>query len=191
MTHPNWFFAFPLPGVFVQSLPPPPAGFRLFHPEDVHLTLTFLGGCGAAAAERGLSALDAALRDEPLAPIEVSLADVVPMGRKGEYSALSATLDRGRAAMTDCIARLRDPISEAAIGRLERRPPLPHVTIARPRRNASAAAREQGLAWALGLDLHEVSAVVDRIALYTWSQGNRQERLFEIAAERPLPAREA
>jgi len=54
MARPNYFFAFPIDASFVLDLPQPPPSFRRFHPDDVHLTLSFLGGCGQAAAERAL-----------------------------------------------------------------------------------------------------------------------------------------
>jgi 2'-5' RNA ligase len=187
MPRPNWFFAFPLDGAFVLTLPPLPPSFRLFAPSDVHLTLAFLGGCGEAAALRALDALDAALLPKPPIGIDVSLGSVVPMGPRREYSALSALLERGRDETTTCIAGLRDVVSEAALGRREKRPPKPHVTIARPQRRATEQARSAGLDWAKGLDLRSVVAHLNRIALYTWSEGNRRERLFRIVAERPLP----
>ena len=188
MPRPNWFLAFPLDGRFVLELPPLPPSFRLFHPEDVHLTLSFLGGCGEAAAARALEALERVLREKPLSGVEVSLGLVVPMGPKREYSALSALLERGRAEMTERIAALRDVASEAALGRREKRAPKPHVTIARPQRRATEAARAAGLQWASALDLGAVEARLDRVALYTWSDGNRRERLFRIVAERALEA---
>jgi len=188
MPRPNWFLAFPLDGRFVLELPPLPPAFRLFHPEDVHLTLSFLGGCGEPAAERAFAAVDAVLREKPLGGVRVSLGEVVPMGPKREYSALSALLDSGRIEMTERLAALRDVASEAALGRREKRAPKPHVTIARPQRRATATARAAGLAWAAALDLSAVEADLDRLALYTWSEGNRRERLFRIVAERPLVA---
>lgn len=181
----NWFFAFPLDGSFVRDLPEPPPSFRRFHPDDVHLTLTFLGGCGEDAALRALQALDAALAQLAPSAIEVSLGQVVPMGPRSRYSALSALLERGRVATEACITGLRDPLSLAAIGRRDERPPKPHVTLARPGRQASDERRRQGLAWAQSLDLRAVSGRLDRIALYTWSD-ERRERLFRIVAERPL-----
>ena len=188
MPRPNWFLAFPLDGRFVLDLPPLPPSFRLFHPEDVHLTLSFLGGCGQAAAERALQALDTALGEAPLGGVDVSLGEVVPMGAKREYSALSALLERGQTEMTERIAALRDVASEAALARREKRAPKPHVSIARPQRRATEAARAAGLQWAAALDLRAVEANLNRIALYTWSEGNRRERLFRIVAERSLAA---
>jgi 2'-5' RNA ligase len=186
MPRPNYFFAFPIDGRFVTRLPPLPPSFRLLHPEDVHLTLSFLGGCGQDAAERALTALDDALQRTPRSSVAVSLGEVVAMGPKREYSALSALLERGRAATIEHIAELRDVVSEAALGRRELRAPKPHVTIAKPRRRVTDAGREAGLMWAAALDLRAVEARLDRIALYTWSEGNRRERLFRIVAERPL-----
>jgi len=186
MPRPNFFFAFPIDGQFVPRLPALPPSFRLYHPDDVHLTLSFLGGCGQDAAERALAALDEALQREPRGGIDVSLAEVVPMGPKRAYSALSALLDRGRAPTTELIAALRDVVSEAALGRREQRAPKPHVTIAKPQSRVTDAGREAGLKWAAAVDLRAIEARLDRIALYTWSEGNRRERLFRIVAERPL-----
>jgi 2'-5' RNA ligase len=182
---PNWFFAFPLDGAFVLQLPEPPAAIRRYHAEDVHLTLAFLGGVGEAAAERALAALDARLAQETPAALQVSLAEVVPMGSRGKYSALSALLAQGRQETSACITALRDTLTEAANGRREKRPAKPHVTLARPRSRASAADRQAGLLWAAELDLRAVRARLDRIALYTWSE-IRRERLFKIVAERHL-----
>ena len=186
MPRPNWFFAFPVQGDFVLTLPAPPPKIRMFHPEDVHLTLSFLGGCGEEAARRALAALDESLRLEPVSAIEVSLSDVVPMGRARPYSALSALLARGRRETEQLLLSLRDVPSRAALGHGEARAPKPHVTIARPERRASDAERESGRIWARGLNLHGVSADLDRIALYTWNGGDRSDRLFRVVAELPL-----
>jgi 2'-5' RNA ligase len=186
MPRPNFFFAFPIDGKFVLELPPLPSNFRRFHPDDVHLTLAFLGGCGALAAQRALAALEQRLDQTPQPPIDISLAEVVAMGgSRRSYSALSALLGRGRAEASTCIGGLRDLLTQTASQRSETRPPKPHVSIARPRHRASEADREAGLAWAAALQLRGLSARLDRIALYTWSE-TRQERLFQIVAERRL-----
>lgn len=185
VTRPNWFFAFPVHGSFLEALPELPSGFRRFHPEDVHLTLAFLGRCGEAAAARALSALDGLLPILRQPPIPISLGTVTPMGSRQRYTALSALLDRGEPEARACLAVARDTLTEAALGRRERRAPKPHVTLARPRRKANARDREAGLSWAKQLDLSQVHATLDRVALYTWSEA-RRERLFRIVAERRL-----
>lgn len=182
---PNWFFAFPIDGRFVLDLPDLPPTFRRYHPDDVHLTLSFLGSCSEDAALRALAALVAALRASPVSSIDVALGVVVPMGSRGRYSALSALLSEGRLEAEHCIGSLRDILSEAALGKRERRPPTAHVTLARPGRHSSEARRAEGLIWASQQRLEGVRARLSRIALYTWSE-QRRERLFRIVSEVPL-----
>jgi 2'-5' RNA ligase len=188
MPHPNWFFGFPIDGTFLLELPETPECIRRFHPDDVHMTLAFLGGCGEDAAARSLAALDACLTSAPPAIVDGTLGEVVPMGgSRRDYSALSALFDRGREEATKLLASLRDPLADAANSRRETRPPKAHVTIARPRRRATPAERRAGLDWASALDLHAIPARLERVALYTWSE-DRRERLFRIVAERRFEA---
>jgi 2'-5' RNA ligase len=185
MPRPNWFFAFPLDGAFVLGLPDVPASIRRFHPEDVHMTLAFLGGCGEQAAERALAVLDRELERSPLPPLEVSLGAVVPMGAARRYTALSALLVDGRPEAVRCLTELGGMLCETAIGRRPSRAAKPHITIARPKPRASDEARAAGLAWASALDLSGVRQRLERIALYSWAEV-RRERLFRIVAERRL-----
>jgi 2'-5' RNA ligase len=182
---PNWFFAFPLDGAFVLELPPVPKNFRRFQPEDVHLTLAFLGGVGEVAAQRALAALDERMSKTPLPSLDVSLGEVVPMGSPRRYSALSALLGDGRMDASAFLTAHRDLLTETAAGRREKRSAKPHVTLARPRGRATEDDRAAGIAWGASLDLSHVRARLDRIALYTWSE-NRHERMFRIVAERRL-----
>jgi 2'-5' RNA ligase len=186
MPRPNWFLAFPVAGDFVLELPPLPAQFRRFHPEDVHLTLAFLGGCTEAAARGAFALLGQRLDRTPLSSLDVSLGQVVPMGgSRRAYTALAALVERGRQELIECLSTHRNPVLEAATGRHEKRAPKPHVSIARPKGRGTDAQREAGLAWASALDLRAVKARLDRVALYTWSE-NRHERLFRIVSEHRL-----
>ena len=182
---PNWFFGFPIDGAFLLGLPPLPKHFRRFHQDDVHMTLAFLGGCGEEAAMRALSALDERIARAPIRAMDVSLGEVVAMGSPRRYSALSALLDRGREEAAACITAYRDVLSETATGRRDERPAKPHVTIARPRRRAIDTDRKAGLEWAKTVDLGSVSATLDRVALYTWSE-KRVDQMFRVVAERQL-----
>lgn len=188
MLRPNWFFGFPLNGSFLLGLPPLPPSFRRFHVDDVHVTLAFLGGCSEEAAFRALAALDERLKSAPIVVMNVSLGEVVPMGgSRRAYSALSAILEQGREEATACLTAYRDVLTETATGRTEKRPAKPHVTIARPRQRATDAQRAAGLEWAASVNLRGVSATLDRVALYTWSEDKaRRERLFRVVADRVL-----
>lgn len=181
----NWFFGFPVDGAFFASVPDPPPGFRRFHPEDLHVTVAFLGQCGDAAAERALSELDASLLRAPLRPIEISLGEIVPFGSPHRYSALSFVVVAGQEETCRSIGGLRDVLADAAKVAREARPARAHVTVARPSRRASEMDRRRGLAWARGLNLQAVHTRLDRIALYTWNE-DRSQRLFRIVAERKL-----
>lgn len=177
----NWFVGLPVPaGHWHAALPPPPAGFRSFHPLDLHLTIAFLG---AVTEERARAAF--AATSWPLGALEVSLGEVVPMGNPRRYSALSALLVDGREHVESTMASARGAAFDAAGAPHESRPAKAHVTLARPRRDADARAREAGLAWASGLDLRTVRVRLDRLALYGWSE-DRRERLFRVVAEVPL-----
>jgi len=185
---PNWFFGFPIDDAFLLELPPLPKSFHHFHEHDVHMTLAFLGGCGEEAAMRALSALDERLAREPIRTMDIALGEVVAMGSPRRYTALSALLAQGREEAASCVTAYRDVLTETAAGRRDERPAKPHVTIARPRRRATDADREAGLEWAATVDLRSVSATLDRVALYTWSE-KRVDQMFRIVAERRLVSR--
>jgi 2'-5' RNA ligase len=184
MPRPNWFLAWPIEGSFLLECSPP-AGFRKVHPEDAHITLAFLGGCGEENAGRALAALDELLERHPTGKLNAALGSVVPMGSKRAYSALSALLSHGRTEVENCIGQWRGALCAAACVRPDRRPPKAHATIARPRFRADEAQRARGLAWAASLSLGHVRLELERIALYTWYEP-RGVRQFRIVAERAL-----
>jgi 2'-5' RNA ligase len=154
---------------------PFPGGLRAFHPGDLHLTLAFLGACGEERARRALARCD----EWSLGPVEVTLGALVPMGPPRRWSALSLLLEAGRERVEAELGRVREGWLEAAGARPERRPPLAHVTVARPRRSATEAERAAALAWARGLDVGAPRLTLGRPALYTWAE-DRRERLFRI-----------
>jgi len=173
---PNWFVGIPVPasGWFERGVPEPPEGFRRFHPDDLHMTVAFLGSVSAAEAREGWQALSWFL-----GPIEVSLGSVVPMGAPHRYSALSIEVGQGREAVEQAISAGRDAVCDAAGVRREKRPAKAHITIARPHRRATDAQREAGLRWAKRLDLSGVIVPLDAVALYTWAE-DRKTRQFRI-----------
>jgi 2'-5' RNA ligase len=188
VTLPNWFLALPVNAPWLETLPALPPRFRRFDPADVHLTLMFLGACGETAARAALTATREALDSAPCSPFEVTLGDVVPMGPKKEYTALSALLTGGRDEVTTFMSRYRDVAADAANVRRDKRAPLPHITLGRPQRRATDVDREAGLAWATSVSLPGNTHVLDRVALYTWSD-ERRSALFRIVDSFPLTSR--
>ena len=172
----NWFVAMPIDasGWFRRVTTPPP-GVRLFAPEDLHLTLAFLGAVAEAAARSAFAAAHAL----PLTRSEVALGPVVPMGSRQRFTALSARLSHGEGPLAAAMTAVRDQVCDAAGARRETRPALPHLTLARPARRATREQRAHALAWAEGLDLGAPRVRVEAVALYTWA-ANRRERLFTI-----------
>ena len=173
---PNWFIGIPVPssGWFEQLVPSPPAGLRLFHPDDIHATVVFLGAVDESRARVGWNALRWSL-----APCSATLGPVIPMGPPGHYSALSIRLLTLDSAVEHAIELCRDAICSVVGLPLERRPPIAHATIARPSNRTSAEERAAGLRWASRIDLREHSVILDTIALYTWTE-DRRVRQFRI-----------
>ena len=126
--NPNWFLALPVSanGWFPDRIGEPPAQVRRFHPDDLHLTVAFLGGVGESAA---MSLWEAA-RAHPGPCTRATLDHVVPMGRPSRPSALSVLLDEGNHAVVDFIAAHRARWLAAVDARPDTRPPKPHCTIA-------------------------------------------------------------
>ncbi len=173
---PNWFVGIPVvsDGWFHQLVSTPPHGPRRFHPDDLHLTVAFLGPVNESQARAGWNAVR-----WDLPPTTVTLGQVVPMGPPHRYSALSIELAQARAAIEQAVGQCRDAICDAAGAQREHRPPKAHVTIARPSRNASENERTAGLRWAERLDFRQQPVLLDTLALYTWAD-DRRDRQFKI-----------
>lgn len=162
-------------GVLLERASERPPRVRLFAPTDLHATLAFLGGCGEARARAAFATVDPAAA----APVAVTFGRVELFGHPRRGTALSATLRDGREELARRIGDRRDAALEAAGARPDPRPPRPHVTLARIARRASRQEREAALAWAAAIDLAGITATVDRLALYTWSE-RRPEEQFRV-----------
>jgi 2'-5' RNA ligase len=175
----NWFLAVPVSaaGWFPDRVGEPPPGVRLFHPDDLHVTVVFLGACGGEAAGRAWA--DARAFPGPRGP--ATLDRIVPMGNPRRPSALSALLGEGCEEATAFLAAHRDRWADLAGAPRDRRPPLPHCTVARPRRAATGAERARAARWAEGLEVRGVAVTLGALALYTWSE-DRSARLFRVVA---------
>ncbi len=178
---PNWFIAIPVALDLTLECLAPPASVRLFAPEDLHLTVCFLGAVDQA---RALSAFEAA-RDFRQEVREVTLSHVVALGSAKSPSALSALLDSGRAQVEEAIGKVRDGVCDAAGVARDVRPPLAHITLARIRRSAGPEERSVALQWASQLPVRGLCTQLSRLALYTWS-ADRSRTQFRRVCERAL-----
>ncbi len=173
----NWFIGLPVSpvGWFVERIGAPPEAVRVFHPDDLHLTVAFLGSCGDEAANAAFELVRAA----PASASHATLDSIVPMGNPRRPSALSAVLRAGLADITDYLMAHRDRLRAAAGAPVEQRPPRPHCTVARPTRRASPRQRRAAIHWASEIDVADVPVDIGPVSLYTWAD-DRRVRLFRV-----------
>lgn len=179
----NWFIALPVPaGAWFEAVQPP-SGVRRFASSDLHLTVAFLG---AVSPERASRAFEHA-RSFPLPKTVVRLGPIEALGSRRRPAAFAAVVEQGRLQVEHAVGLARPAMWEAAGSIADPRPPLAHVTLARPMRRATAGEIERALSWAKGLRLEGALAQLERIALYTWAE-DRATSLFRMVAELPLLA---
>lgn len=159
-----------------------PQMLRPFHPDDIHLTVSFFGRMDAAR----VAPVCAVLQEISFTPFEITFGSVIPLPHRKRFSAVSLELNRGKTQAVELIETWRDPLARAADARLDSRPALPHATIARPHRKANAAQKQAILEWLAILEVPDHPVVIDRIALFTWAQ-DRRKRQFRIVKESVMP----
>lgn len=178
---PNWFIAIPVDASgWFSSLVTAPHRLSTFHPEELHLTVAFLGGCGAEAA--GAAWARAVALPHP--DVSATLGGLAPMGKPRRPSAIAATLDQGHEAASAYVAEHRGGLLAAASARPDTRPPLPHVTIGRPPRKLPADERAQIVAWARAQPPIGAPIRLSGLALYTWAE-DRSVRQFTVVDRTP------
>jgi 2'-5' RNA ligase len=185
---PNWFIAFVVPpeAGWHHAGDAMPPGLRRFDPADLHLTLAFLGACPKSLAWCAWEAC------APLhqAPITVTAGSWRAMGPAARPTAYALTLQQGREPIARLIEvfgiRLREmDAGPAAAAGSRAGPPLPHITMARPRRREAAQARVAMEAWMGGAPIPRDPLSLHTLALYTWTH-DRSLRLFRLVAQRDL-----
>lgn len=180
---PNWFVALPIPATsWIDDIAATaPAEVKMFAPSDIHLTIAFLG------AMPPVRKLDIIQHIDTMAfsPFSLSLSHLRPLPSERSPSALSFEVAQGHNTAAAFIAQWRDILCDAAGAPRDTRPPLPHVTVARPDRRHGATGKRVALSWAASTAAPEVELQVDSIALYTWSV-DRHKRQFDIVYRRTV-----
>lgn len=155
-----------------------PAGLRRFCPEDLHITLAFLGAVDEATAWAAWHAAP----QPPAGGFAVAARGWRALGPPQRPSAYGLIVDEANDTLAAWIAQHRDAIRAAAGLEAERRPALPHVTLGRPPRRGGQAIRERAERWLAAAAVPDWQFRLDRLALYTWSN-DRRSRLFARVAE--------
>lgn len=181
MMRPNWFIAFPVDlSAYAARISDPPVGNRRFQNDDLHITVAFLGSVSEKAAWTGWQTVCSQALPHIL---PIVLGTMRGMGNPKVPSAWSATLNQGAETVADWMTRLGAPALTVAGAAPERRPPLPHLTLARPMAKATDVQRQAGEAWALAQTTTGIPLELRGIALYTWSDDRRGTLFKKVAAQ--------
>lgn len=158
-----------------------PASLRRFHPDDLHMTVAFLGACGSGRAKAAFATAEG----HDASAFRIELDRLVPMGDPRRPSALSALVAEGHDEAVAIMDTLRPTMWRAAEAKPDGRPAKPHITVARPPRRAGASERRAAIEWAASKPPIGVTLTIDRLCLYTWSE-DRRLRQFRVVDEVPL-----
>lgn len=183
MASPNWFLAFPLPpeARWQEAAVTAPAGLRRLAAADLHLTLAFLGACGEERARQAWRAVEG-LEGEAQPIVAGSWR---ALGPPRQPSAYGLTLAAGHQPLA-ALLRHWSPLALAAAGRPpSSRPPLPHITLLRPRRREAQQWQQPMQAWMAAAPLPRSEVPLLELALYTWAE-DRSSQLFRIVVRRGL-----
>ncbi|MEM9693026.1 MAG: RNA 2',3'-cyclic phosphodiesterase [Myxococcota bacterium] len=168
---PNWFIGlavspdpwFEPVTAALEVAPQRRAALRLFHPDDLHLTIAFLG----AVSEEGARAAWEASTDLAFETVDARLERLEPMGQPRRPTVLAVAV--ASAGAHRFIAAHRDTLLDKAGARPDRRAPRPHVTVARFRRRADDASRNEVIDAAAAHPPLDTEMTLSHLALYTWA----------------------
>ncbi|HVS18163.1 MAG TPA: RNA 2',3'-cyclic phosphodiesterase [Planctomycetota bacterium] len=157
---------------------------RLYRPDDLHLTLVFLG---PVRRER----IDALARSVPaclprVAPLELALGFAGAFPNRREPRVLWLALEARRAGALEDLGRVRDAVAELCRGQgfaVDPRPFVPHLTVARLR----GGARPPEAFFEVDADQPWLPR---RVALVETVSGAAQSA-FRVLGEWPLPGAES
>ena len=174
----NYFAAFPasLPEDSLEELRlNAPPRLRWFHPEDLHLTIAFLGPENSSRIPALLDILD----DIPPPPQTITLGPLMALPTRRRPTACSFALAKGNTTVTSLMQEWRPYLLKLAGRPPDEREPLPHLTVARPPRRGGNT--KELLEWLGGVKPPTAPVALAPPVLYGWSS-NRPRRQFRIIA---------
>lgn len=183
MTPANWFVGLIVPpGRWFEQLQKVPSGARYYHPDDLHVMVSFLGAVEEEDARR---AWDLARRLTG-GPFEFPLGPIEALGSPRTATSWGVVADGPTPDLTEFLAIYRNDIAQAARARHDLRPPNPVIALAGARRRATPSDRTAIARWAETCEVPETSVMLSEVGLYTWSQEDDHRR-FQIVERFTLP----
>ena len=151
-----------------QALRPvAPAGYHV----TVHFFGSLAGGDLARARELCRQAILAAM-----VPLRCQFAGLGQLPPRGQVRVVHAVVGAGAGPVIDFLTRMRGLVAAAGFP-VDRRPPLPHVTVARVRRGRNGMART-ALAWS------GAPFLLDQLVLFESHLGRAGARYEPLATQR-------
>lgn len=178
----NWFIALvPNTDTDISDLiSTAPTPLRRFVRKDWHITLAFLGPC---SAEDAMAAWQYACQNPPFIQT-LTPCSLKAMGHPKKPSAASILFANGD-GIKEWMLKYRSDILKQAKRPPAKYPPMPHLTIARPKRRAPEKTRIEMSHWCKETALCLPNMVCSKMALYTWNE-DRREQLFQVIHEMSL-----
>ncbi|MFC0213030.1 RNA 2',3'-cyclic phosphodiesterase [Paenibacillus chartarius] len=155
------------------------------HPDDIHITLKFLGETPAARVDAVMDALRSAAADTALQPFELQAAALGVFGPPARPSILWTGLQGDKTSLIQLQSAVEGAMAALGYER-EERGYRPHITLAR-RYNGSAGFDRKALETAEELlQSHSLRWTADSITLYRSHLGRTP--MYEALAHFPLQA---
>ncbi|MCB1050381.1 MAG: hypothetical protein H6510_16815 [Acidobacteria bacterium] len=169
----NWFVAYKveLPKLDLSLIEAEQV--RWFQPADFHVTLVFLGGLNEAQIGHAKSLF----ADFPAKPFDLPVKAFTTLPPGPRFSALCLQL-QADPDWSDHVVTARKHFLVALNLPPETREPLPHITLARPLRQAGHQQRAKIQSAWCALQPPEIQVHLGQLALYTWNE-DRQVRQFQ------------
>jgi len=178
LPRPNWFSAFPVllndeQRSWMEDLRVRRgSSLKVFRDVDLHVTLAFYGPLKPAEIGKVLLATSQVSWD----PLEATFESILFLPSPQRCSAISLSFDLGKdlviETMGDAGARLMNSIGKDS----DTRDPLPHMTIARPRKWRGGIP-DQEADWLKALELPGGEVIIQKPVLFTRSH-DRKKSLF-------------